>query len=585
MMEQKKKIGWLKKCGYLLQNHKKPVMLCVLFGVLSVVFDTGSMVFSCFYGINKALLSRNINLILLSTVVIALLGLLSMLLFHIAFRMGLKLTKDISNELRERTFRKAVYLDVNYFTTHSTGAMINTIVHDIVTFADGMSFSLQTVIKTTVKIILSILVITLINPKLSVILWILIPIVGIFAFFIYKKVGILYDKRRNIKKKRLSHINEGIVGINTVKSLNLEEKEEKIFEGYNSCYYRVNMHLALLNELLWRVFDVFTYGALAILFLKSYEFRLSYGELFLLFQLFKNTLYVVARLANDFDTFVETLFSGEKVYDLLSFEQIVKDKPETISMDNRKSNEIRFENVGFTYPNGETILSDFNLTIPEGKKLAIVGKTGGGKSTIANLIYRFYEPTSGTIKIGEVDYTDFKIQDLHRQIGFILQDPMLFDDTIENNLRYAKDGATDEEIDDALKVVGADKFVAELSDGVNTKIGESGILLSNGQKQLLALARVVLKNPSIIIFDEATANIDSSTEKVIQENISKIFNGKTCIYIAHRLSTIKDADSIIFIENGKIIEQGTHEELIEKNGKYAELYNNQFLKEKLKKVI
>ena len=189
------------------------------------------------------------------------------------------------------------------------------------------------------------------------------------------------------------------------------------------------------------------------------------------------------------------------------------------------------------------------------------------------------------IKIGDNDYTKYRIQNLHREIGFILQDPMLFDDTILNNLKYAKENASEEEIQDAIKFVGADEFIFKLKDGINTKIGESGIMLSNGQKQLLALARIVLKNPSIIIFDEATANIDSGTEMIIQKNISKLFKGKTCIYIAHRLSTIKDADVIVYLENGKIVEMGSHSELMQKNGKYAALYNNQFLKEQISEII
>lgn len=579
------KLNFIKKCIFLIGNHKKMVILCMIYGILSVIFEVCSILFSSFYGINNALLSKNINLIILSSVIIAVLGLLSVLFFHFAFRTGLKLTKNISDDLRKRTFEKAVYLDVNFFTTHSTGAMINTIVHDVVNFSDGISFTLQTMIRKCVNVMLSLIVITIINPRLSLILWILLPIVGIVSYFIYKKIGKLYDARRNIKKKRLSHINEGIMGINTIKSLNLEEKEEKIFKEYNRQHFKVGMKLGCLNEFFWRFFDLCTYIALAILFLKSYEFNLSYGELFLYYQIFKTTLYVVGHLANEFDVFAETLVAGDKVYKLLVYEQLVKDRDDTIELNPNTFKEISFENVTFTYPGGETVLKDFNLKISENKKFAIVGKTGGGKSTIANLIYRFYEPTEGLIKIGGIDYTKYKLQDLHKQIGFILQDPMLFDDTILNNLKYAKDDASMEEIENALCFVGANEFVSKLKDGINTKIGESGILLSNGQKQLLALARIVLKNPSIIIFDEATANIDSATELIIQQNISKMFKGKTCIYIAHRLSTIKDSDTIIYLENGKIIEQGSHNELIKLNKKYASLYNNQFLKNKLNQII
>ena len=575
----------IKKCGFLLGSHKKLVKKCIIFAMISVVFNVASTMFSCFYGINKAMMSGNIKLITISALVMALLGLISIIFFHIAYRLGLKTTKSVSDELRERAFKKAVYFDVNYFTTHSTGAMINTIVYDISIFTDGMSYTLQRCARVILEVILTLLVITVINAKLSLILWLMLPIVSVLVYFVFRKLGKLYDKRREVKKLRVSHINEGIVGLNTVKSLNLEEKEDRIFKEYNRQHFKVSMKFCYLNEFLWRFFDICTYVALAILFLKSYEFKLSYGELYLYYQIFKSTLYAVIKIANEFDTLTDTVTAGNKVYSLLTYENLVKDKETTVDFNPEIEKTITFENVDFTYPNGETILKDFNLEIPKNKKFAIVGKTGGGKSTIANLIYRFYEPSSGKIKIGGIDYTDFKIQDLHKNIGFILQDPMLFDDTILNNLMYVKEDATSEEIENALKLVGADEFVSSLIDGINTKIGESGILLSNGQKQLLALARILLKNPSIIIFDEATANIDSVTELMIQKNIEKIFEGKTCVYIAHRLSTIKNSDTIIYLDNGKIIEKGSHNELMELKGKYASLYKNQFLQEELEKII
>ena len=247
--------------------------------------------------------------------------------------------------------------------------------------------------------------------------------------------------------------------------------------------------------------------------------------------------------------------------------------------------DIKFKNITFKYPKGEEVLKNFNLEISPNKKVAIVGKTGSGKSTIASLLYRFYEPTKGQITIDGIDYTNLSIEYIHSQIGFILQEPMLFDDTIYANLRYAKPEATDEDIEKACKLVGADEFIRLQKEGYNTKIGESGISLSNGQKQLLAFARVILKDPPIIILDEATANIDSQTENLIQQNIDKAFKNKTCLFIAHRLSTIRNVDTILYLKNGKILEQGSHQELMKLNGRYAELYNNQFAIKNLEKYL
>lgn len=571
----KNKTSIFKTCGNLLGNNKKSMTMLCIYGAISVIFEMGIILFSAFYGINKALASRDFNLILISAAVILIFGLASKIFFHIQYRLSLKFNEKESNELRKRVFEKAIYLDANYYANNSTGAMINTIMYDVETFSDGMSNSVLNVLKLFVKALLSFVVVTILKPSLSIILWLTLIVVVIFSYLVIKKLGKLYSKRRAVNKKRLSHINEGIMGLKTVKSLGIEEKETETFKKYNKEHYGINMKIAAVNEIFWRFYDIVTYGALAVLFVTSTKISMSYGELFLYFQLFKNTLYVTAHLALEFDGLSEIMVSASKVQNLLDYEPLVKDKEIIQPKADNLSGNIKFENVTFTYPSGETVLKDFNLDIKKNTMVAIVGQTGAGKSTIANLIYRFYEPSLGKILFDDTNYKDLSIDYIHRQIGFILQTPMLFDDTIENNLRYAKPDATLEEIEAAVKFVGADDFIKKLKDGYQTKIGESGILLSNGQQQLISLARVFLKNPNIIIFDEATASIDSKTEEYIQNNLSRLMNGKTCIFIAHRLSTIVDADKIIYLENGKISEQGTHKQLMKLNKKYAKLYNKQ----------
>jgi ATP-binding cassette subfamily B protein len=581
-----KKISYIKKCAFLLGENKKIVLKCCVFAVLSEIVGLGNSIFSAYYGINKALVSGKFELILLAASVILVLGLLSTILFHISYRISLKLVKLETETLRERIFKKAIYFDADYFTTHSTGAMINTIIYDIQTFCDGMAYNFQQILKMLIKISLSLIILTFLNPILSLILWALVPVVSVVAYLIFKQIGKMYDKKRTVKRKRLSYINEGIMGIRTVKALNLEQKEHDTFASYNKEHFSISLKIAMLNDGFWRIFDLVIYCALAVLFIRSYYLSISYGELFLFYQLFKETLYGVGHLAGDFDTFSEVMVSAGKIYNMLTFDQLVKDKPDAIFPQQDLDGDIKFENVTFKYPKGEVVLKDFNLEIKNKSKVAIVGKTGSGKSTIASLLFRFYEPTgSGKITIGGTDYTDFKIDYIHSQMGFVLQEPMLFDASVYENLRYAKNDATDKEIEDACKLVGAHEFIMGLSDGYNTKIGESGILLSNGQKQLLAFSRVVLKNPPIIIFDEATANIDSQTENIIQKNLDNILKDKTCLFIAHRLSTIKNVDKIIFLDDGKILEEGTHDELMAKGGRYADLYSSQFAEEKLREYI
>ena len=324
---------------------------------------------------------------------------------------------------------------------------------------------------------------------------------------------------------------------------------------------------------------------LALLFINSYKLSISYGELFLYYQFFKYALYSVGQLAGEFDYFTEVAVSAGKIYNMLNYDPLIKDKEVTLDKKDNLIGDIKFNNVTFKYPKGETVLQDFNFEIKPKQRVAIVGKTGSGKSTIASLLYRFYEPTGGTLTIDGIDYTDLKIQYIHEQIGFILQEPMLFDDTIYENLKYANDKATEEDIYKAAKMVGAHEFIMSLKDGYQTRIGESGILLSNGQKHLLAFARVILKDPAIVILDEATANIDSQTENLIQKNIDDAFSGKTCLFIAHRLSTIQNCDKIVYLEKGKILEEGSHDELMKLNGKYATLYKNQFIRKQLNELI
>lgn len=580
-----KKISYYHKCKYLLGKDAKRVVWCCAFGIISMLFSLANSIFAAYYGINKALMSGSFDKIVLATVVIGTLGMLSTLTFHVTYRLCLRIVKSVAIELRQRVFRKTIYLDTEYYNTHASGAMLNTIIYDVATFADGMTWSFQWICKLIVKILLSFTIVTFINFRLSLILWVIAPIVVVLSIFIFRKVGKQYDKRRTIVRKRLGFINEGIMGVKTVKSLNLEDDEDRTFKKFNREYGWANFKISIMNDSFWRMFDVFVYAGLALLFLNSYKLSISYGELFLYYQLFKDALYSVGHLAGEFDYFTEVAVSAGKIYNMLTYDPLIKDKEVTINKKDDLIGDIKFNNVTFKYPKGETVLKDFNFEIKPKQRVAIVGKTGSGKSTIASLLYRFYEPTGGNLTIDGIDYTDMKIQYIHEQIGFILQEPMLFDDTIYENLKYAKSDATEEEIYNAAKMVGAHEFIANLKDGYQTRIGESGILLSNGQKQLLAFARVILKDPSIVILDEATANIDSQTEYLIQKNIDEVFSGKTCLFIAHRLSTIQNCDKIVYLEKGKILEEGSHDELMELNGKYATLYKNQFIRRQLGELI
>lgn len=533
-----------------------------------------------YYGIDKAFKENSIPLFFIVITCILVAQFTSNITFALAFRHGNKIGKRINIEIREKLFRKAMELDKEYHNNHATGATINTLVGDVEVIGEGFFWPSLWIVYHLVTIVTCYLICAIVNFKLSIIILACAPIIILITKLTFKKMNYIDDKRREARKKRLSHINDGMMGIKTIKGLNLENKnlEEYDYLCKNQSRWEVRRHY--LGQAIWRTIDLIIAIAIGVLFYLSYNeyvsLSISYGGLYLFFILFDRCLYSVAAFSDNFESFSEVLVSAEKIDNMLSLDPLIKDR-ENINMNpNMLKGKIEFKDLTFKYPKGEQVLTNFNLKVEPKMKVALVGRTGSGKSTIASLIYRFYEPTKGKILFDDKDYLDLPQSFIRSSIGFILQDAMLFDDSIINNIRYGKQDATLEEVETVCKKVGLDEFILKMPNKYDTKVGEGGLLLSNGQKQLIAFARVLLKNPDIIILDEATSSIDSKTEQLIQNCINYQFKDKTCIFIAHRLSTIKDVDKIVYLDKGTIIEQGNHSELMEKKGRYYKLYTNQF---------
>jgi ATP-binding cassette subfamily B protein len=289
-------------------------------------------------------------------------------------------------------------------------------------------------------------------------------------------------------------------------------------------------------------------------------------------------LFPIQELARVYAEMQNSVASAERIFSLIDADPEIVDRPGAVAADSIKT-DITFDHVTFYYEENKPVLSDFNLTVRQGETIALVGPTGGGKSTLVNLICRFFEPVAGTIRLGDTDYTRYTLHSIQSKIGMVLQTPHLFSGTIRENIRYGRLDATDEEVMDAAKLAHAHEFIIELPKGYNEEVGEGGNLLSTGQKQLISLARAVLAQPELFIMDEATSSVDTLTEALIQQGMEAIMAGRTSFIIAHRLSTIKRADRILVIENGQITEQGTHEELIRERGHYYSLYTRQFQRE------
>lgn len=557
-------------------NFKKIYIMTAIYALseLAIIF-----IFS-YYGIDKAFKQNSVPLFIIVISVITIVQVMSNVTYAIAFKNGNKLTKEVNVEIREKLFKKALELDKEYHNNHATGATINTIVGDVEIVGEGFFWPSMYIIVNSIYIVVSYLLCAFVNFKLSIILLVCAPIIFVISNAVFKKLNKIDDKRRIAKKLRLSHINDGIMGIKTIKTLNIEKENN---EEYNKLCLNQNKwdtkkHFAY--QLMWRVLEIINAIAICVLFYLSYKeyinFNISYGSLYLFFTLFNKCLASIIFIADNYDSFSEVLISAEKIDSMLNIDPLVKDR-ENIDMNpDPLKGKIEFKDLTFKYPKGEQVLTNFNLLIEPKTKIALVGRTGSGKSTIASLIYRFYEPTKGQILFDDKDYLNLPQSFIRNNIGFILQDSLLFDDTILNNIKYGKQDATLEEVKEVCKRIGLDEFVENMKDGYNTRVGEGGLLLSNGQKQLMSFARVLLKNPDIVILDEATSSVDSKTEQLIQNCINTQFKDKTCIFIAHRLSTIKDVDNIIYLDKGCILEQGSHNDLMKKKGKYYNLYTNQF---------
>lgn len=497
---------------------------------------------------------------------------------------GGKVETGITFLMREKGFDKLQKLSLSYYDKNSTGQTVSKLSGDIRTITRVLSWNCADLIFGTSSIIvLSILMLST-NLKLGLMVMGVMPLIYIGGFYIQGVIFKKYKKVRKINGEITSSFNESILGFLTIKSFNREDECIIEFTDKSEKMRRVSTRAGAFSGL----FDpyIMVLGGIAstiVIFFGGSSvinnLGLTYGT-FLAFFLYGIQYYVpMYRISSAFINIQNARASAKRYFDILEAQEDIQDGT-NIDSSGQIYGDIEFVDVDFSYNPNEPILKDFSLKINKGENIALVGETGGGKSTIVNLACRFYEPTKGRILIDGEDYTQISQERLHSSLGYVLQTPYLFDDTIFENIRYGNLGVSDNEIIEACKSVNAHSFIMKLKDGYNTRVGENGRVLSGGQRQLLALARAVIANPSIFVLDEATASVDTETEKLIQEAINKVLSGRTSFIIAHRLTTIVNADRILVIKGGKIIEEGSHLELLDMRGEYFNLYIKQFYGEK-----
>jgi len=511
-------------------------------------------------------------------------------------KMSMFIEMRLSFDLREAVFTKLQKLSLSYYNTTSVGYMMSRVLSDTGRIGESIAWGIVDMFWALVYVIGVFIAMFILNYKLALLVAIIIPIMAIATAYFQ---GELLNANRKIRKTNAimtGEFNECITGAKTSKTLVIEDKNFNGFAKTTDKMYEANVHMARLNAVFIPIIIFAGSLATAIVLSRGGKYALEgvfrIGELSAFLAYSIGIFEPIQQLARIFADFISLQANIERVSGILEQEPLIQDTEEVIAKygDNiypKKENwehikgDIEFKDVSFVYPDGEEeVLKDFSLKIPAGTNVAIVGETGAGKSTLVNLACRFFEPTSGQILIDGVDYKERSQLWLHSNIGYVLQSPHLFSGTIKENIKYGKLDATDDEIERAAKAVSADTVVSKLDKGYDSDVGENGDRLSTGEKQLISFARAIIADPRIFVLDEATSSIDTHTEQLIQDAINHILHGRTSFIIAHRLSTIRKADIILVVKEGKIIERGTHKELLKKKGYYYDLYTKQFEEEK-----
>jgi ATP-binding cassette subfamily B protein len=419
----------------------------------------------------------------------------------------------------------------------------------------------------------------IINARLAMIVVVMLPLLVVIAFRFRKLILKHYRESRKMNSRITGAFNESITGVRVIKALGREESNLEEFSELSQGMYKASFKAAWLSALFLPTVQVISAMGLGIVLWQSglqvQIGNMTIGGIQAFVSYITAIMWPIQDMARVYAQMQNAVASAERIFHLIDTEPEIKDLPKTVDAETI-GGDIRFEDVHFHYEANDPVIKGLTFHIQHGEMVALVGPTGGGKTTIVNLLCRFYEPTQGKIYLNGLDYKTMKLQDIQSRIGMVLQTPHLFSGSIFDNIRYGKLNATDEEILEAAKMAGAHDFIMKFEHGYNQDVGEGGNLLSVGQKQLISIARAILAKPELFIMDEATSSVDTLTEALIQRGMEKLMQDRTSFVIAHRLSTIKRADKIIVIEDGQIMEMGNHRELIKLKGKYYNLYTKQF---------
>ena len=580
--------GTLKKLLKIIGEYKLLVILAFIFAIGSTIFTIispkilGNATTEIYNGIiAKINGTGGINFSTIKTILICLAVLYvvsalfnyiqNLIMTHVSQRASYKLRTEISHKLNK--------LPMSYYDKQNTGDILSVITNDIDTLQLNLNQSATQLVSSIVTLIGIFIMMCTINFTLAIITALILPVASIIVMFIVSKSQKHFINQQNYLGSVDGEVEEMISGHTVIKAFNAEEKSMINFDRDNEklCVagYKAQFLSGLMHPIMNFVANL-NYTIIAILgAIFAINGKITIGNIQSFIQYSRNFTNPIAQLAQISSLIQSMIAASERVFNFLEQEEYIDEGTKDCS---KIKGNIEFKHVQFGYDENKMIIKDFNAKVKSGQKIAIVGPTGAGKTTMVKLLMRFYELNGGEILLDGINIKDYKRKEYETVFAMVLQDTWLFNGTILDNLRYGNLNASDKEVIDAAKTASADFFIRTLPDGYNSMINEETNNISGGQKQLLTIARAILANPKVLILDEATSNVDTRTEELIQQAMDKVMEGRTSFIIAHRLSTIKNADLILVMDEGDIVEVGKHEELLEKNGFYAKIYNSQFEK-------
>ena len=571
--------------------YKKIMISMIIMGALSSLIDSVYPLFNQ-YALNHFIALKTTDTIVPFIIVYIVILIVFVILNFVSTTWAGKIEMSVNRDLRNASFNHLQELSFSYFNQNNVGYVHARVMSDTGRIGQLVSWDMMDMVWQGSYLLFVLINMALINIHLAMYIMLIIPFAVILIIFFQKKLVALNRKIREINSKITSNFNEGITGAKSIKTLVVENKINHDFDVDSDDMEKTSVLAGRYSALFSSLVTMLSSITLAIILWKggmiNQEGIIMIGTLSVFMTYALNMLEPIQSIVGGIARLIAIQVNIERFTTLLETQSDVADRVEVVekygdTFHPKKENwetlygDVEFKDVSFKYPDGnEMVLEHFDLKVPQGTNVAIVGETGAGKSTLVNLVCRFFEPTYGQVLIDGKDARDRSQLWLHSNIGYVLQTPHLFSGTVRDNLRYGKPDATDEEIWKALKLVNAEFVIDKMDKGLDSEVGEGGDMLSTGEKQLISFARAILADPKILVLDEATASIDTLTEKAIQDAIFTVIKGRTSFVIAHRLSTIVDADVILVVKDGKIIERGKHAELMQAHGYYYDLYTRQY---------